>query len=137
MALRAARAAAVDVIVVLFFALVGRHAHDESGDVVGVVVTAWPFLVGTLVGSLVARTWRSVTAPTATRTALIVWVSTVLLGMVLRVLSGSTAQWSFVLVATVVLGVLLVGWRVAARATRRARRRIETRMDRTRSSSGH
>jgi hypothetical protein len=43
--------------------------------------------------------------------------------MVLRVISGDTAAWSFVLVASIVLALFLLGWRTVLRLVRRARNR--------------
>ena len=43
--------------------------------------------------------------------------------MVLRVTSGDTAAWSFVLVASIVLALFLLGWRTVVRLVHRARTR--------------
>ena len=111
---------AVDVICVLIFAIVGRSSHGEASDLVGVLVTAWPFLAGALVGAVIGRVWRR---PTSMPAGLAVWVGTVGLGMVLRVLSGSTIQLSFVIVTAIVLGVFMLGWRAAYRLITQARAR--------------
>jgi hypothetical protein len=58
-----------DLVCVLVFAAIGRSSHRETTDLIGVVSTAWPFLVGTLVGSVVARTSRN---PTGLRTGIVV-----------------------------------------------------------------
>ena len=128
-------ALAIDVVAVVIFALIGRQAHAESSDVLGVLRTAWPFLAGVLLGTLIARAGRaprsirvglSLRLALSLRTGLIVWVATVAAGMLLRLASGSTDQFSFVLVAAVVLGVFLLGWRLLARGILRARRRTTT-----------
>ena len=111
-------AATVDLICVLVFALVGRRSHAEGSDVIGVLDTAWPFLAGAAVGLLLARAWRD---GESLRVGVVVWLATVVLGVTLRLLSGDTAQPAFVLVATVTLGVLLLGWRALLRLVRRAR----------------
>lgn len=111
-------ALAVDVIAILLFAIVGRSSHAESTTATGVLETAWPFLVGGIVGVLVSRGWHR---PTALRTGLMVWASTVVVGILLRLASGSTAQIPFVIVATIVLGLLLVGWRAAFTLIQRSR----------------
>lgn len=103
----------LDVVVVVVFAVLGRRSHEEGGGLVGVADTAWPFLVGLLLGHLAVRgsaTWRA---------GLVVWVCTVAGGMVLRQLTGDGTALSFVLVATGFLGAGLVGWRLVARAFRR------------------
>lgn len=99
---------ALDVLVVLAFAAVGRSNHDEGLTVTGVAGTAWPFLLGLAFGWLAA--W-SLGDGTAVRAGVAVWVGTVGIGMLLRTLGGDPPPASFVLVAAVVLGVGLVGWR--------------------------
>jgi len=114
-------AAALDVVLVLVFVLIGRASHDEADTAAGIVTTAWPFLVGLVVGWAVMRAWR---APLALAwTGVGVWVATVVVGMLLRVVSGQGTALSFVIVATIVLGVFLLGWRALARLGRRGRRR--------------
>jgi peptidoglycan/LPS O-acetylase OafA/YrhL len=110
-------AAAADVICVLLFAIIGRSSHAEANDLSGVLHTAWPFLAGCLIGLMVGRAWRQ---PVSLRTGVIVWLCTAAGGMILRVSSGSTAQWPFIIVATVTLGLLIVGWRAIFRVVQRA-----------------
>ena len=107
-------AAACDVVAVLLFVTVGRRSHDEGGNVVtGVLSVAAPFLIALAVGWAAARAWR---APMAWRTGLVVWPVTIAVGMVLRrfVFDRGTAT-SFIVVASVATGVLLLGWRLVAR----------------------
>ncbi len=110
-------AAVCDVVAVLVFVALGRRSHDEGGNVVtGALSVAAPFLIALAVGWAAARAWR---APMAWRTALVVWPLTVAVGMVLRrfVFDRSTAT-SFIVVATLATGVLLLGWRLVARRIR-------------------
>lgn len=116
-------ALAADVICVLVFAIVGRSSHGESADLLGVLQTAWPFLAGYAVGLVLARGWR---APLARTTGAAVWVGTVAGGMILRALTGAGTAWSFVIVTTIVLGVLLLGWRGIVSLVLRARSRSIT-----------
>lgn len=124
--MRVGLAAALDAVVVLVFAAVGRASHDrgylplvgESSPVLGVLATAWPFLVGTAVGWLLVRSlshrWPIPVGPGVTVVA-----STVVGGMLLRALTGQGAAPAFVVVATLVLGAFLLGWRaVTARRLR-------------------
>ncbi|WP_394937969.1 DUF3054 domain-containing protein [Psychromicrobium sp. YIM B11713] len=112
-----------DLILVLVFAAIGRASHQEENLVLGVLLTAWPFVVGVLLGWLAARLWR---APLRLWPhGVCLWLITVLAGMVLRILSGKTAELSFILVAGIVLGVFLLGHRViAGYLTRRKTRRL-------------
>lgn len=116
-------AALLDVIAVFVFTAIGRRSHAETLDLLGYANTVWPFLAGTLIGWLISRNWRS-PAQLWPR-GVIIWVSTVAFGMLLRAISGQGVQLSFIIVASVATGILLIGWRLVAhfvargRATRR------------------
>lgn len=99
----------LDVIGVLVFCTIGRRSHAEGITLAGVWDTAWPFLSGAGIGWLLSRGW---TRPTSvTRTGIAVWVCTVLFGMILRRLSNQGVAFSFVIVASVVTALFLLGWR--------------------------
>ncbi len=106
-------AAVADALLVLGFAAVGRASHDEAGALAGTLLTALPFLVGTVAGWALVR-WRSKRWPLTFGTGIPVWAATVLVGMLLRALTGAGTAASFVLVAGAVLAVLLLGWRWVA-----------------------
>jgi hypothetical protein len=108
----------VDVVCVLVFCAVGRRSHDEGLNIAGIATTAWPFLSGTGVGWLAARAWRRPTA--VVPTGVVVWVCTVAVGMLLRRATSAGVAASFVVVASTVTALLLLGWRAAIRAGRRA-----------------
>ena len=123
-AVNALSALVVDVVAVTVFAILGRSSHAEANTLLGVLGTAWPFLVGAAAGHLVCRTARELRDdPTGWRPGLVVWASTVIIGLVLRVATGDTAAWSFVIVASIVLAVFLLGWRTVVRLVHRARTR--------------
>lgn len=113
----AAAAVLADVVCVLLFATVGRRSHAEGITIAGVAETAWPFLAGTAVGWLVIRGWRRPT--TLAPTGLVVWVCTVAIGMALRKATSAGTALSFVVVASLVTAILLLGWRAAAMALAR------------------
>lgn len=54
-------------------------------------------------------------------TGVVVWLSTVVVGMVLRKATSAGVAASFVVVATAVTALLLLGWRVAVGLTLRRR----------------
>lgn len=103
----------------LVFCALGRRSHDEGLNLTGIATTAWPFLSGTAVGWLAARGWRRPTA--VAPTGVVVWLSTVVVGMVLRKATSAGVAASFVVVATAVTALLLLGWRVAVGLTLRRR----------------
>jgi hypothetical protein len=111
-------AIAVDVICILIFAIVGRSSHQEATDLLGVAQTAWPFLAGCLIGAAIGRTWRH---PFALKSGVAVWLGTVIGGMTLRVLTGAGVQLSFIIIASFVLALLLIGWRAGLRLVQHAR----------------
>ncbi len=113
-------AGVADAACVVAFATIGRGSHAEGLTLPGIAVTAWPFLAGAAAGWLLARAWRR---PAALPTGAVVWVAAVAGGMALRAVSGQGTALSFVVVTTVVLGALLVGWRALARLTARRRAR--------------
>lgn len=112
----------LDALFVLVFAVIGRASHEE--DPGGFLITAWPFIVALLLGHLIAALLPArPRRPWSLGWGAVVWVVTVIGGMLLRIVSGETAQVAFIIVATLVLGVFLVGWRaVAALLRRRAAR---------------
>ena len=103
-------AALIDAALVLLFAAIGRDTHQRGESVLGVLDTAWPFLAGAAAGWLLARAWR---APLATWPAgVVIWVSAVAGGMLLRLASGHTAAFAFIVVAMITLAVFLLGYRL-------------------------
>jgi hypothetical protein len=106
-----------DVVCVVVFCTIGRRSHAEGITLAGVAETAWPFLAGTAAGWALVRGWRRPTA--LNPTGLVVWIATVAVGMLLRKASGQGIAFSFVVVASVVTAVLLLGWRGAVAALRR------------------
>ena len=115
--------ALVDVLAVLVFAAIGRRSHEESAAVLGVLEVAAPFLVGGLVGAAAARSWRD---PLSWRTGIAVWLGAVVVGMLLRWAFVDRPPLSFLIVATVSLAVLLLGWRGLVRGIMAVRRRRAT-----------
>lgn len=108
--MRTGPAAALDAVLVLMFVLIGRRTHENPLDLGGIATTFWPFAAGLAMGWLVslARQWP----PAAVTTGITVWLATVAAGMLLRAASGQGTAVSFVVVATLVLGAFLVGWRL-------------------------
>jgi hypothetical protein len=107
---RAQLAAAVDVAAVVLFVAIGRRSHDETGNAVtGALKVAAPFLIALLVAWAAAKAWSN---PISMRTGVVLWLGTVTVGLVLRkvIFDGGTAT-AFVIVATITLGAMLLGWR--------------------------
>lgn len=117
---RAVVAAAVaDAVLILIFAAIGRDAHQRADVLIGVFLTAWPFLAGAALAWLAARAWRR---PLSMGSGLAIWLGAVAGGMVLRAVTGQTVVLAFVIVALVSLGLFLVGYRVLLALIRRLRK---------------
>jgi hypothetical protein len=114
--LRAAVALVIDLALVGLFVMIGRASHREEES--AFLVTYWPFAVGLLVGWAGARGWRRPFS--VSRTGVLAWVGTVLVGMLLRWASDQGVQVAFVVVASIVVGALLLGWRVLLAAIDRS-----------------
>lgn len=107
-----ALAALSDLAAILVFVAAGRSTHEHGTALTGVLGVAAPFLIGLVAGWLVARAWR---APLALTTGMAIWAVTMVGGMLLRRFAwdrGTAA--SFVIVAAVITGALLIGWRAVA-----------------------
>ncbi|MDH6292659.1 DUF3054 domain-containing protein [Rhodococcus sp. NM-2] len=113
----------LDVVLVIVFCAIGRRSHDEANALTGLATTAWPFLTGLAVGWLatVALYRDKFDAFLIVPTGIVVWLSTLAVGMLLRVVSGQGTAFSFVLVAGTVLAVFLLGWRAVAKIVTKSR----------------
>jgi Protein of unknown function (DUF3054) len=102
---------ALDLVLVVVFAIIGRVSHGEALTPGGILLTGWPFLVGCLLGSVLACV---VLRLSWLREGLLVWAITVVVGMLLRGITGGSLAIGFLIVATIVLAVFLIGWRMVA-----------------------
>ncbi|SMY02151.1 MULTISPECIES: DUF3054 domain-containing protein [unclassified Brevibacterium] len=117
----------VDLVLVVLFTIIGHYTHSHNFELQGLMTTAWPFLAGLGIAWLLSAVWDRPISPLATGTA--VWAITVLLGLVIRALTGEGTAGPFVIVAASLNLITLVGWRIIATAvtgggsTARRRRR--------------
>lgn len=107
-----------DVTSVLVFVAAGRRTHESGTSPGDIIETAAPFLIGLAFGWLISRAWLR---PIALRTGYVVFLSTLVVGMLLRryAFDDGTA-FTFVLVATAILGAMIIGWRIAMTVARRS-----------------
>lgn len=124
--MRSAAAAAADLGCVLLFVLIGRANHHAGGGLVGLWDTVWPFAAGTAAGLLATRYWRRPASLVPVGVG--VWLCTVVIGMLLRVLVGQGTAVAFILVALAFLGLFQLGWRVLAGLAGQARSRPRSRI---------
>lgn len=115
-----AAAAAADAVLILTFAAIGRDAHSRGESVAGVLLTAWPFLVGAAAAWLLLRVWHRPLAVWPAGVA--VWLGTVGIGMLLRAVTGQAVVLPFVIVALLSLAVFLLGFRLLVTGLLRLRR---------------
>jgi hypothetical protein len=110
---RAAVALLADVCCVLVFVAIGRASHHAGETLAGVASTSWPFLAGLAIGQVATMGWLRPFALLPTGVG--VWLFTVAVGQVLRIVSGQGTALAFIVVSLLFLGLFLLGWRLAAR----------------------
>jgi DUF3054 family protein len=108
--------AAVDVLAVLLFTIIGQRSHAEALDAIAVLRTAAPFLLGLLAGWLIGRVWR---APARLSAGVAAWAGAAVIGLAVRAAFTHRLPLSFVLIAAASLAVVLLGWRLVALAVAR------------------
>jgi Protein of unknown function (DUF3054) len=113
--MRSVGSALADLACVLLFVVIGRANHHDAGGLAGLWDTAWPFATGTAAGLLATRYWRRPTSLVPVGVG--VWLCTVAIGMLLRVIAGQGTAFAFILVALAFLGLFQLGWRVAVSRT--------------------
>lgn len=124
--MRIAATAAIDLVLIVAFAALGRRTHDEGAGLAGTLTVAGPFLIGYAVAATVFRLDR---APWNVRRGALVAIVGVGLGLGLRgVVFDRGLAPAFVVVAFVAVTALLVGWRLIAQrlGTHRGDRRQAT-----------
>lgn len=106
-------AAFVDVVAVVVFVAIGRRNHNEGTALSGVLSVAAPFLIALGISWIGLRTWRE---PFNRASMVATWVITVVIGLLLRRLVFDRGiATSFIIVATITLGVLLSLGRLLSR----------------------
>lgn len=110
-----------DIIAVLVFAVLARAAHGGLG-LAQIADTFWPFAIGALVGTGIATVALRGAGGGAIRYGVIVWLVTVLTGLAIwAARHAAVPHISFIIVATTMSGLLLLGWRAAGRLVARRR----------------
>jgi hypothetical protein len=104
-----ALSAGLDACCVLAFVAIGRHAHHNGDSAGGIWHTAWPFLLGLVIGLTATRYWRRPFA--VVPGGIGAWVGAAGAGMLIRVLAGQGTAAAFIVVACAFLALFLIGWR--------------------------
>lgn len=120
---------ALDLVMVLVFVAIGRAAHAHGLAIVGLASTTWPFLAALAAGWLTLAVTRR--DGMTLSSGLVVWISTVALGMAFRVIAGQGTAVAFVFVALGFLGLTMLGWRVVVLGIRQRRVAVEDRRSAT------
>jgi hypothetical protein len=112
----------IDLAATLLFVLVGRGNHHATASILGLLTTWWPFAAALAIGWLATAAWKRPFGILWPGVGL--WIVTVAGGMLLRAASDQGTAVSFIVVATIALAVLLVGWRaIYAAVSRRSNNR--------------
>lgn len=126
---QAAVALGIDLAATLLFVLIGRGSHDAAAGIPGLLTTWWPFAAALLIGWLVTIAWKRPFGPLWPGAG--IWLVTVIGGMLFRTASGQGTAVPFLVVATISLAALLIGWRALAAAVARRNRRASAKRPRT------
>lgn len=106
-------AIAADYIAIAAFALLARAAHqsdDMPFNFSGWLSTLWPFALGVTLGWLISRENKGG----------LIWIVTVVTGLVIwGIRNGDVPHWSFIVVATTMSALLMLGWRGIAKLVRK------------------
>lgn len=109
----------LDIAWIVLFALLGRRSHGTETGLIAVASTAGPFLAGYAVALAITRLRN---APAALGRGAVAVGITLVVGMAIRtVLYGRLPDPAFIVVATLVLAVGMLGWRLLALVWRRRR----------------
>lgn len=101
-----------DTLCVLLFVVIGTRNHKTDTGLSGIVYVAAPFFIALSLAHLAPMMQRGAKALPH---QYLVWGYTIVMGMVLRnfAFDRGTAP-AFVIVATIFLGVTMLGWRALA-----------------------
>ena len=112
------RTIVMDFFAIFAFAVLARMAHNTEADpftLTNVLNTLWPFLVGGAIGHAICAAAKKHPLPIAPG-GVIVWLATAITGLGIWALrNGEMPHWSFLIVATVMSGLLLLGTRLVAK----------------------
>lgn len=107
--------ALLDLLCVVAFVALGTRAHSDADPLLRV---AAPFLAALAVGWVVALPLR---APESLRAGVVIWLMTLVGGMLLRRVGGDGTASAFIAVAAGFLAVTMLGWRAVAAGLQRPR----------------
>ena len=101
-------AIAADYVAIAVFALAARAAHQSETmpfNFTGWLSTLWPFALGVTLGWLIVRDNKGGA----------IWGITVITGLVIwGIRNQAIPHWSFIIVATIMSALLMLGWRFVA-----------------------
>lgn len=102
-------AIALDAVAIALFALFARIAHQTEEmplNFVGWLSTLWPFLLG------VGLAWAVALFVIKQAKGWVIWLITVATGLIIwAIRNQQIPHWSFIIVASVMSALLMLGWR--------------------------
>lgn len=107
----------IDFVLVVLFIAIGLLSHRES--LINLPATAAPFILAMLAAHLGVWVVKSRRQLPLMLEGFMLWVTTLVLGIGIRLSFGDTAATPFVIVSAVTLLVFLLGWRCLLLVIRR------------------
>lgn len=102
----------IDLILVFVFAILARLAHGGI-SLSAILNTFWPFAIGTVVGTGIAAALRRDSHHLST--GIIIWIATAVTGLgIWGIRHQEIPHISFIIVASIMSGLLLLSWRLIA-----------------------
>lgn len=113
-----------DGVAVIVFALIARMSHNSADlpfSLLGVLQTAWPFLLGTVIGWLIlVFGLRAAHRAAELKPGLVVWGCTVLSGVTIwGIKHAAFPRPLFMLISAVTTAILMLIWRGIVSARKR------------------
>lgn len=116
-AMKNSTAITLDAVAIALFALFARIAHQTEETPLNFITwldTLWPFLLG------VALAWMFALFALKKAKGWVIWLITVATGLIIwAIRNQQLPHWSFILVASVMSALLMLGWRGIARLIKR------------------
>ena len=113
-------AVALDFVAIAVFALLARMAHQSEEmpfNFAGWASTVWPFAIGVVLGWVIVL---MSTRGEKQEKGVLIWLITVVTGLVIwGIRNQQLPHWSFIVVASVMSALLMLGWRGIARLIKR------------------
>lgn len=108
----------IDLVIVMFFSLLGRESHTQVLNIAGLFSTSWPFIAGLILCTLVVLYVGSGSLAELWPAGVLLACGTPIVGQIIRtIFVGFSLPFAFVSFGFLGLGIM--SWRVIVTVRRR------------------